>query len=290
MIQNSIEEECLKNIIDIIFKFSSDRNKVQKDTLSDQNLNKDERYLSYKFEELIKEFLSTEYLSLLIQLTRILIENNYSLNTQNRAAEASQSIFEFSCQIIFVHFDSKSLLGQNNIKMLMENFNSEVNELINGLFCEHFFIREICLNCFQYLVNQKTNSSNTSETFCLDEETFQELTHRLLVSCFDVEESNRVLAAKIWKQGNFKSNGKICLSILDDIVHPVENVRIAASEALANVIKENHLDMASSVLQSLQSTYEDKNVIIQPKLDQFGRPINNQQSIDEWESRASIGL
>ena len=80
------------------------------------------------------------------------------------------------------------------------------------------------------------------------------------------------------------------MSILNDIVHPVENVRLAASEALANVIKENHLDMASNVLQSLQSTYEDKNIIIPPKLDQFGRPINNQQSIDEWESRASIGL
>ena len=80
------------------------------------------------------------------------------------------------------------------------------------------------------------------------------------------------------------------MCILNDIVHPIETVRVAASEALANIIKENHLSMASNILQSLQSTYEDKNVIIQPKLDQFGRPINNQQSIDEWESRASIGI
>ena len=75
--QNSIDEDCLKNIIDIILKFSSDRNKIQKETLSDQNLNTDERYLSYKFEELIEEFLSTENLSLLIQITRILIDKNY---------------------------------------------------------------------------------------------------------------------------------------------------------------------------------------------------------------------
>lgn len=171
----------------------------------------------------------------------------------------------------------------------MQNYNYEIKELIKGLSCDLYFIREICLNCFQYLVNQKVNSPNPSETFCLNEETFEDLTHMLLISCFDVEESNRVLAGKIWKQGNFKTDEKICLFVLNDIVHPVENVRLAASEALANVIKENHLNMASTVLKSLQSTYEDKNIILQPKLDQFGRPINNQQSIDEWESRASIG-
>ena len=47
--------------------------------------------------------------------------------------------------------------------------------------------------------------------------------------------------------------------------------------------------MARTVLQNLQITYEEKNVVIQPKLDQFGRAVNNQQSIDEWEARASIG-
>jgi hypothetical protein len=239
---------------------------------------------------LIEEFLSTENLSLLIQITRILIDKNCSLSIQHKAAEACQSIFEFSCRIIYSNFDYKSLLGKNIIDIFLKNFNSEVKEILNGLSCELFFIREICLNCLQYLVNQKTNSSNTSENLCLNQETFQELTHKLLISCFDVEESNRTLAGKIWKQGNFKTDEKICMCILNDIVHPIETVRVAASEALANIIKENHLSMASNILQSLQSTYEDKNVIIQPKLDQFGRPINNQQSIDEWESRASIGI
>ncbi len=271
-------------------KFSTDRNKIQSETLTDENLKNDELYLTYKFEELIKEFLSSEYLALMIQAINVLIEKKFNLNVQHKAAEVCKSIFEFSCRILFSDFDYKKLLGSSNLSIFMQNYHTEVNELIQGLSSHVFFVRETCLNCLQYLVNQKANSTNSSPTLCLNEETYQRLAHRLLSSCFDVEASNRTIAEKIWKQGNFKTNEQICLMILDDVVHPIENVRLAAAEALAYVIKESHSNIARTVLQNLQITYEEKNVIIPPKLDQFGRPVNNQQSIDEWEARSSIGM
>ena len=200
IVQASIEEECIKDIIEIVGKFSADRNKIQNEALTDTNVNTDERYLAYKFEELINEFLSSEYLSLLIQLIHVLIEKKFNLNIQYQAAEVCTSIFDFSCRILFGDFDYKSLLGTANLAQFMQNYNTEVNELIKGLSSEVFFVRETCLNCLQYLVNKKATSTNSSPTLCLDANTYQCLTHRLLVSCFDVETSNRSIAEKIWKQ------------------------------------------------------------------------------------------
>ena len=77
------------------------------------------------------------------------------------------------------------------------------------------------------------------------------------------------------------------MRLVEDITHPAENVRSAAAEALATLIKTRHSAIVGQVLEDLLRKYAKLNEIQEPKRDQFGRVT--EAAVDEWQSRAGIG-
>ena len=272
-------------MIEVASKYSNYRNYRLKFVVDQISVGETAAEITPQLQELIKQFLPSQHFALLIEIIVALINKSLNMNVQNRAAEVCKDMFKFSSNILFGGLDFSPYLADNH-KILLDNFHSEILEIVKGLYSSTFFIRETCLNCLGLL----TQTNSTAVHFHLNTETYLQLTHKLLISCFDVEPSNRAVASQIWKEGNFKTNESICLMMLDDVVHPIENIRISASEAISMVIKENHSSMAKIIVQSLIKRYDDFNAELKPTVDQFGRAINNSEQVDEWEARCGIAI
>ncbi len=132
---------------------------------------------------------------------------------------------------------------------------------------------------------------------------YSELVHALTLACHDPEESNRRMAADMWLyagldahvQGNAQVEEALSLQLADDLTHACENVRTAAAEALAALIKNskaNTRSMCHRVLVDLIRTkWSRLSEIREPEVDQFGRRIGSASEADLdvwWESRVAV--
>ncbi|KAJ1530782.1 hypothetical protein ONE63_005633 [Megalurothrips usitatus] len=113
------------------------------------------------------------------------------------------------------------------------------------------------------------------------------LTRRIWVAKFDVVEESRELAAKLWTVAGLKLDEMLWMSVLLDVVHPVDVVQTAASKALAAIIEE-YEDPLPKVIENLLGIYKEKLTMIPARVDSFGRI--EEDAIDVWEPRSGVAL
>ncbi len=300
--QASIDETCLKYIIGIIAKFGEYRsetlNKVQiifeneslggivstEDSLDDE-LNR------ANIDNICKNFMSNEYLSLLMNMIVLASDKKLNLNVQYQACEVCKNLVAFSARCVFS--DQCQLIRDFHdgfAEYTAQNYRDEVTELISTMTSSTLCVREAALGCLLILVEARLKNSSKQDqtTLYLDTSTYQNLIHKLTIALFDVEESAKQLAEKVWTQGQFKTSSELCLLLVNDVVHPLESVRLAASAALAHLIKEKHGEKVHEVMKNLLAQYDTLNRLAEPKKDQFGRVIA--EPVDEWEARTGIAF
>lgn len=121
-----------------------------------------------------------------------------------------------------------------------------------------------------------------------DQDQLDRLTRRVWIARFDVDDENKILANELWNLADFSAQAEIlCEELIQDIAHPVEPVQQAAAHALAQSLASvPHL--TPSVLDNLLQLYQEKLAMIPPKLNDFGRVI--EQPIDTWGPRRGVAL
>ncbi|XP_071447058.1 stalled ribosome sensor GCN1 [Hetaerina americana] len=110
---------------------------------------------------------------------------------------------------------------------------------------------------------------------------------RLWVTQFDTAEENRALAVKVWKAAKLESNVLLVDEVLGDVTHPVSVIQEAAAQALAALLQEDPSTVPGT-LERLLAIYREKLAMVPPKLDAFGRVI--EQPVDTWEPRSGVAL
>ena len=285
--------------MDIVCLFSNHRNKLQDEAFEQletlagaptEQHNQLSRQAESQLFNLTCNFLSSEFLKLMIDLLSISNEQKLNASTQYQASEAVKSVFNYSSRLVFKTANFSELV-YDNLEVLTKNYYLEIRELINALSSDSFAVREVGLLCLESLNAEREKCSNKidlSERFLLDNETHTQLNHLLWVSLYDVAKSNRILAGKIWDQSDqFVIDKNLCYLLVDDVVHPIESMRLAAAEALADAIKQNNKSIIPSVLKMFFLKYAELSQVKEPKKDQFGRVLN-EEVFDDWEARAGI--
>ena len=233
---------------------------------------------------IVHNFPSSQFISLLFHVIEVSHERKLSPNLQVLCSEACTSIFHFSCRLLYKSNEAAAVLKE--APDVTGNYNLEVDVIVKSLNSATVGVRETSLNCLLNLVNER-ETRNSTDKFRLDESSFQNMTHRIWVACFDVDPSNRALGEKIWSIGHFQTDTAMCYLLVEDIVSPLENIRLAAGEGLAKCIKMKHPEICGDIVKILLDKYNELNVVREPKLDQFGRVIQTDQ-VDSWEQRTGI--
>lgn len=121
-----------------------------------------------------------------------------------------------------------------------------------------------------------------------DQDQFSRLTRRVWIARYDVNDENKILANELWNAADFSAQAEVlCDELIQDIAHPVEQVQQAAAHALAQSLA-NVPHLTPNVLDNLLQLYQEKLAMIPPKLNDFGRVI--EQPIDTWGPRRGVAL
>ena len=125
-------------------------------------------------------------------------------------------------------------------------------------------------------------------------EQFLRLTRRIWVAKFDTSDEMKILAHELWEAAGLEAHPEIlCEELIEDVAHPVEAVQQAAAFALAQLL-ENDKDadfeaqLMPTIIDNLLALYNDKLAMIPPKLNDFGRVV--EQPIDTWGPRRGVAL
>lgn len=114
------------------------------------------------------------------------------------------------------------------------------------------------------------------------------LTKRIWIAKFDVSEENKQLANELWQIAEMNADPNIlCDELISDIAHPVEAVQQASACALAELLTKEP-SLMPGILQKLLDLYTEKLAMIPPKINDFGRVV--EQPIDTWGPRRGVGL
>ncbi|XP_011307361.1 translational activator GCN1 [Fopius arisanus] len=172
-------------------------------------------------------------------------------------------------------------VGENGKQTALAQAN-EIDSLISALENPAASVRDAALRALMIV----KKSFPTEKT---DYDQLLRLTRWLWISKFDVCDENKVLANDIWVTVGFSSsNGEIlCEELIQDVAHPVEPIQQAVAHALANLLESNpHL--LPAILDSLLKLYQEKLAMIPPKLNDFGRVV--EQPVDIWGPRRGVAL
>ncbi|KAG8223949.1 hypothetical protein J437_LFUL003757 [Ladona fulva] len=101
------------------------------------------------------------------------------------------------------------------------------------------------------------------------------------------ENYEQAIPEKLWKTANLEANVALCSEILNDVIHPVGVIQEAAAQALAALL-ESDPSAVPGILEQLLVIYREKLAMLPPKLDAFGRVV--EQPIDTWEPRSGVAL
>ncbi|XP_076236761.1 lethal (3) 80Fj [Calliopsis andreniformis] len=114
------------------------------------------------------------------------------------------------------------------------------------------------------------------------------LIRRVWIARFDICDDNKVLANELWNEAGLEAHADILAEeLIQDIAHPVEPVQQAAACALAQCLT-NVPQLVPSILDQLLQLYQEKLAMIPPKLNDFGRVV--EQPIDTWGPRRGVAL
>ena len=150
----------------------------------------------------------------------------------------------------------------------------EVATLLSSLYSDTDAVRDAALRGLQAMVTTLPPLS-------------PQLVRRVWVLKCDVSPENRQLADQLWAAADLRVTPSLCLEVMEDVCHPVGDVRQAAAEALSTLLADNP-DQAGAVLSSLLDTYQDKLEMSPPVMDHLGRIV--QEACDHWEPRSGIAL
>lgn len=268
------DEGAVEHLVSIIKIFSLYRTQVQQGILDRKNRHSHLVEFNEDLEEqcenddailtkLINNFPTSEYISLLLKI----ISSTDSIRIQNDVNETLRNMFNFT-----------SKLDADNINLTKQNLLLQFGEITRDLISQITSVRETCLDCISIVVG-------TIEF--LDDSCYQNVLLRVWVSSYDSNDSNRQKALNIWNDSGMETNEGLCRLLIDDIVHSLEHVRLSAAEALAGALK-NHQNISQDILEMLIHKYNECNKLKAPEVDQFGRVISNEESIDNWEARSGI--
>ncbi|XP_063238170.1 stalled ribosome sensor GCN1 isoform X2 [Bacillus rossius redtenbacheri] len=156
----------------------------------------------------------------------------------------------------------------------------EIDCLLSALQNPSAVVRDAALRGLAVMVHAlPTLDDNPDQAVCL--------TRRVWVAKFDVHEENRALAEKLWTVAGLRPSLVMWEDLMTDVVHPVDDLQKAGARALAALLEQER-DLVDRVLDKLLETYHGKLSIVPPKLDSFGRVI--EQPIDTWEPRSGVAL
>lgn len=167
----SIDETCLRDLIEIVAKFATYRNSSQNELLielkaNNYTLDDESRGL---LKQTVNNFLSSEYFVMLMGLIQLVNDRKMSIQLQFQAAQVCRSMFEFSAHFVFASeqlgtmlgarkqaaVSNKSSTGEVNEFEFLSNYNNEVREACDTLANPVFIIRETALDCLAVLINDK---------------------------------------------------------------------------------------------------------------------------------------
>ncbi|XP_034188694.1 lethal (3) 80Fj [Osmia lignaria lignaria] len=119
-------------------------------------------------------------------------------------------------------------------------------------------------------------------------EQFSCLIRRIWIARFDICDENKILANELWYAADLAMEPDVLADeLIQDISHPVEPIQQAAACALAQCLTEvPHL--VPMILNNLLQLYQEKLAMIPPKLNNFGRVV--EQPIDTWGPRRGVAL
>jgi hypothetical protein len=306
---SALSEASVREIVETVRAFADYRLKEQTNILSNVKAGSDLNvYLLEDLDEQTESFMSSEYISLVQSLISLAHDRSFNTNVQYEASESVARLFAYSVAILFSPLDDCVRIFDTSIALYVHRFNQETLELTSGLGSPAPTVRETSLKCLQHLISEAARASaatshattwqqnEASQRLYLDPSVHEQLTHRLIVTCFDAEASNRALAEHVWQQGSahFTTTDDLCLAIVDDLTLPFEQFRSSGAQALAHLVKmPTHRAVSKRVMIKLISKYAELNRIVEPaKPDQYGRVAATSQALDvdhSWELRSGIG-
>ena len=153
----------------------------------------------------------------------------------------------------------------------------EVSTLLAALYSDTDAVRDAALRGLQAIVKIMPQLS----------EQLPQLVRRVWVLRCDTSPENRQLADQLWETADLRVTAGLCLEVMEDVSHPVSDVRMAAAEALSVLLADN-TDQMGPVLTQLLETYQDKLEMSPPVMDHLGRIVT--EAYDNWEPRSGIAL
>ncbi|XP_047142571.2 stalled ribosome sensor GCN1 isoform X1 [Hydra vulgaris] len=114
------------------------------------------------------------------------------------------------------------------------------------------------------------------------------LGRRVMIARYDSDKKNAELAELLWEKAKLTVSGGMTCDLVEDIIHPLADIRTASSMALATSLGEQPA-LAPMVISTLLMTYEEQNKIPAPVIDNLGRAVSV-HFVDPWEARQGVAL
>lgn len=111
---------------------------------------------------------------------------------------------------------------------------------------------------------------------------------RLLVAKHDADENVQKLAEEVWTDGDFCNDPALLMTLIEDVTHHEEVIRISGSKALASLLTE-YKEQIDSIMECLFGDYQEKKKIPPPVKDSLGRVIT-EAPVDNYTVRCGIAM
>ncbi|XP_059138605.1 stalled ribosome sensor GCN1-like isoform X2 [Physella acuta] len=158
----------------------------------------------------------------------------------------------------------------------------EVEVLLKALQAPSIVVRDVALQCLSELADILPTMDENYELGV-------SIAKHIWIACNDTETPIQQLATNLRKQLCLEEpSEELCGAVVLDTTHDEEVVRVGASLALAQVLAK-HRRHIPTILKTLLNQYEAKLYLPPPKVDEFGRQVEEQPP-DMWQSRSGIAL
>ena len=156
---SGVSEPSLRDMIETVRAFADFRLKEQANILGNVKAGSDLNvYLLEELDEQTESFMSSEYMSLLQSVISLSDERAFNINMQYEASEACSRLFAYSVAILFGKLDDvRSIFDSSVVARYVHRYNQETLELTAGLGSAVFAVRETCLKCLLYLVEESAD-------------------------------------------------------------------------------------------------------------------------------------
>ncbi|KAH9524200.1 translational activator of GCN4 [Bulinus truncatus] len=163
-----------------------------------------------------------------------------------------------------------------------EATSEEIEVLLKALQSPSAAVRDIALQCLTELALVLPSMEENAELGL-------SIAKHIWIVCNDTEPSIQQLATSLRKNLGLECPcEELCAAIVEDCIHDNEVVRSSAALALAQALSQ-HPTQIPVTLDTLLEQYEAKLYLPPPKVDEFGRQVEEQPP-DMWPSRSGIAL